>query len=200
MTRHEFIERCAQLRLNAVALTNHGVIADNLVVVWALAARDILLLDGVEISTVFGDFVIYSPDLEFLATLHPVQAPVRRAQLPAQAAVVWVHPAAGGGMSGSSYYPGLEELVAPHIDAVEVFNGNWLDDRHVREAMSMARHLGLPEVGGSDAHDTDAVMRCATEIDVPNGRLESTADLVTAIRDGRVRPWRRDENGRRSRQ
>jgi len=187
MTREEYADRCVELGLDAIALTNHGDASDNLVLAPELAARGILLLHGVEISTLFGDFVIYSPDLEFLSTLKPVQTPLRREEVPEHAAVVWVHPAAGGGMSGSSYYDGLEEMVAPHIDAIEVYNGNWLDDLYVRRAQLIATEYGLPATGGSDAHGVEAIMRCATEIDA---EVASTADLVTAIRQGRVAAWR----------
>ena len=91
-----------------------------------------LLVHGVEISTLFGDFVIFSPDLDYLATFRDVQEAPRAGELPDDAAVVWVHPAAGGGRSGSAYYPGLERLVAEIIDAVEVYNGSWLGDRYVK--------------------------------------------------------------------
>jgi len=189
MSHEEYIDRCLRLELDAIALTNHGDVSDNVLLAPEMAARGIILLNGVEISTLFGDFVIYSPDLEFLATLEPVQTPLRREQVPDHAAVVWAHPSAGGGMSGSSYYDGLEEMVAPLVDAVEVYNGNWLDDSYVRRAEQIAADLGLPATGGSDAHDVDAIMRCATDIDVVDG-LASTADLVTALREGRVSPWR----------
>jgi predicted metal-dependent phosphoesterase TrpH len=195
----EYVERCVALRLKTVALTNHGDIGDNLVLAKPLAERGILLLHGVEISTLFGDFLVYSPDLDYLATLRPVQDPLRRPQIPAHAAVVWAHPAAGGGMSRSSYYPGLEHAVAPHIDAVEVFNGNWLEARYIDEAARIAIELGLPGTGGSDAHRTTAIMNCATEVGSGGAPLRSTADLVAAIREGSVSPWlaHPPANGRR---
>ena len=51
---------------------------------------------------------------------------------------MWVHPAAGGGRSGSAYYPGLERMVAGVVDAVEVYNGNWLAERYVAGAEVVA--------------------------------------------------------------
>jgi predicted metal-dependent phosphoesterase TrpH len=196
MSRREYVDRCTELGLAAIALTNHGDASDNVVLAPEMAARGVLLLHGVEISTLFGDFVIYSPDLEFLSTLTPLQTPLPREQVPDHAAVVWAHPSGGGGMSGSCYYDGLEEMVAPHIDAVEVYNGNWLDDVHVRRAERIAQDLELPATGGSDAHGVEAIMRCATEVDAG---VASTADLVAAIRQGRVSPWRPDGPPRRRR-
>jgi predicted metal-dependent phosphoesterase TrpH len=189
MDHDEYIERCVALDVEAVALTNHGNVRDNLTLAPKLAKRGILLLHGVEISTLFGDFLVYSPDLEYLGALQPMQDPLPRGQIPKHAAVVWAHPAAGGGMSRSSYYPGLEQMVAPGIHAVEVLNGNWPETRYVDEAARIANTLGVPATGGSDAHTVDAVMCCATELSLGGAPLCSTADLVAAIREGRVRPW-----------
>jgi len=193
--RHdEYVERCVALGLEAIALTNHGSVLDNLALAPRLAEQGIVLLNGVEISTILGDFVVYSPDLEFLRSLRAEQEPLRRREVPAHAAVVWAHPAAGGGRSGSSYYRGLEEMAAPLIDAVEVFNGNWPADRYVASAERIATDLGLPATGGSDAHTAAAIMRCATEVEIAieldDGGAAATADLVAAIREGRVSPWR----------
>ena len=79
-----------------------------------------MLVHGVEISTLCGDFLVYSPDLDYLAGFKDVQAVPPAATIADHAAVVWAHPGAGGGRSGSIYYPGLAEQVAMLIDAVEV--------------------------------------------------------------------------------
>ena len=123
----DYIAWCVDNRVEAIALTNHGDISDNRQLGPALAAEGVLLIDGVEISTLFGDFVVFSPDLDYLETLRSVQEAPRPGAVPDHAAVVWVHPGAGGGRSGSAYYPGIENMVAGVIDAVEVYNGSWLD-------------------------------------------------------------------------
>ena len=71
-----------------------------------------------------------------------VQDAPRAGELPDDAAVVWVHPAAGGGRSGSAYYPGLERMVAGVVDAVEVYNGNWLGERYVDDRRADRRPAG----------------------------------------------------------
>jgi PHP-associated/PHP domain len=191
ITYGDYVTWCAEHDVEAVALTNHGNVDDNRKLDAALAAEGVLLIHGVEISTLFGDFVVFSPDLDYLGTLRDVQDPLRPADVPADAAVVWVHPLAGGGRSGSAYFPGLEKRVAPTIHAVEVLNGNWLDRRYVHGALAIAADLGLPSTGGSDGHVVSRLMSCYTEID---GSLSGTADLVTALRAGSVRPGRRPDN------
>ena len=108
----DYIAWCVDNSIEAVALTNHGDISDNLRLGPALAAEGVLLIDGIEISTLFGDFVIFSSDLDYLETLRSVQDAPRPGAVPDHAAVVWVHPGAGGGRSGSAYYPGIERMVA----------------------------------------------------------------------------------------
>ena len=116
--------------------------------------------------------------------------------LDADAAVVWVHPAAGGGRSDSTYFPGIESMVAHVVDGVEVFNGNWLGDRYVAVAEQLAARLGVARTGGSDAHDAERLMACYTELPDP---VRSTADLVDAIKRGATIPHRRTAPSRRQR-
>lgn len=187
ITYRDYIAWCVEHGVEAIALTNHGDVGDNRKLGPALAAEGVLLIDGVEISTLFGDFVVFSPDLDYLATFRDVQEAPRPGTIPAHAAVVWVHPGAGGGRSGSAYYPGIERMVAGVVDAVEVFNGGWLDDRYVQIAEQLAAHLGVARTGGSDAHDAGRLMTCYTELP---GRVTSTADVVAALRGRLTIPHR----------
>lgn len=182
-TFQDYIARCRELGLEAIALTNHGDIDDNRRLEAPLADMGVLLVHGVEISTMFGDYVIFSPDLDYLSGLRDVQDLPRPQEIPPHAAVVWVHPAAGGGRSGAAYYRSLEQTVAPVVDAVELYNGTWLDRRYVDEARRIADELGVPTTGGSDAHRPEHIMACYTEIP---GTVASTADVVTALKVGIV--------------
>jgi predicted metal-dependent phosphoesterase TrpH len=192
----DYIAWCVDNAIEAVALTNHGDISDNRKLGPALAAEGVLLIDGLEISTLFGDFVIFSADLDYLETLRAVQDAPRPGTVPDDAAVVWVHPGAGGGRSGSPYYPGIENMVAGAVDAVEVFNGQWLGDRYVTIAEQIAGSLGAARTGGSDAHQPGDLMVCYTELPDP---VTGTADVVEALQLGRTRPHRRRAPARRRR-
>jgi PHP-associated len=179
ITYRDYIGWCVEHHVEAVALTNHGDVSDNRRLEGALAAEGVVLLHGVEVSTMVGDLVVFSPDLDFLATFRDVQEAPRAGAVPPEAAVVWVHPGAGGGRSGAPYYPGIERLVGPVLDAVEVFNGAWLDERYVRTAEQIADQLGLARTAGSDAHEPDQLMVCYTEFPDP---VRSTADVVDALK------------------
>ena len=65
----DYIAWCVEHSVEAVALTNHGDISDNRTLEPVLAAEGVLLVHGVEISTLFGDFVVFSPDLD-LSLIH----------------------------------------------------------------------------------------------------------------------------------
>ena len=193
ITYREYVNWCVDAGVEAVALTNHGDVGDARKLGPALAAEGVLLLEGVEISTLFGDFVVFSPDLDYLSTLRAVQDALRPGEVPDHAALVWVHPVAGGGRSGSAYYPGLERSVAATIEGIEVYNGSWLAERFVAPAQEIARELGLAQTGGSDAHRVEALGRCATLLPDP---VHSTADVVAALKARTTVPHRA-ENGRR---
>lgn len=190
----DYIGWCVDHQVEAVALTNHGDTTDNRKLEAPLAAEGVLLLHGVEISTLYGDFVVFSADLDYLQRFRAVQEAPREGELPDDAALVWVHPGAGGGRSGSAYYPGLERVVAPLIDAVEVFNGSWLADRYVNVAEQIAAQLGVARTGGSDAHETGQLMACYTELPDP---VRSTADVVSALKERRTVPHRAATQRRR---
>ncbi len=181
----DLIACCREQHIAAIALTNHGDVSDNRRLEGPLAEVGTVLVHGVEISTLWGDFVVYSPDLDYLASFSDVQAVPRVGTIAAGAAIVWAHPAAGGGLSRSTYYPALAHQVAPLIDAVEVWNGNWTGANYVETAERLAHTLGLPATGGSDAHASDRIGVCTTEID---GGVDSTADVVAAIKAGAVAP------------
>jgi len=185
ITYRDLIACCQEQQLPAIALTNHGDVSDNRRLEGPLADIGTVLVHGVEISTLWGDFIVYSPDLDYLAGFSEIQAVPQAGTIADDAAIVWVHPAAGGGLSRSTYYAALAHEVAPLIDAVEVWNGNWTGTSYVETAARLARMLGLPATAGSDAHKSDRIGLCTTEV---AGDVCSTADVVAAIKAGTVAP------------
>jgi hypothetical protein len=183
----DYITWCYQHGIEAVALTNHGNTGDTRKLEAALRADGVLLIRGVEISTDLGDFLVLSPDLDYLDTFRDIQELPDPSSLSPEVAVIWAHPAAGGGRSRSAYRPGIAQLVAGIIDAVEVYNGNWMGDEYVLTAEAIAAELGKARTGGSDAHQVDRLMLCCTEVPDP---VRSTEDVVRAIKQGLTVPHR----------
>lgn len=89
----------------------------------------------------------------------------------------------------------IEELAAhpvfSMVDAVEVLNGGCID-RENRLALEVATHLGLPTVGGSDAHMPLEVGRFATQFEK---ELHTEEEMLAELKSGRFYAVRRIEPG-----
>jgi predicted metal-dependent phosphoesterase TrpH len=78
------------------------------------------------------------------------------------------------------------------VDGVEVLNGA-NTERENRFALEVAVHLGKPGTGGSDAHSKSGIGIYTTMFE---RELESTAEMVHEMREGRFGPGRGLPDGR----
>ncbi|MCL5883009.1 MAG: PHP domain-containing protein [Actinobacteria bacterium] len=176
MTGKAFFLESARLGIEAACITNHGNLTD-----YEDMAREapsaLRLIPGVEAFSPAGDFLIYSADLGFLRGLEAVQSLPERDRRPESTAVVWAHPFAGnpGGADASEDYLGQ---VASQVDGIEVYNGNWFDEAASALARRIAAEFGLAQLGGSDAHSIEQLMRCWTEV---GKELHSAENFIEAI-------------------
>lgn len=178
MSVASYLQAARQLGFEALCVTNHGDMADYDELVRQSGSRQVVI-PGVEISSVEGDFLFFSTDLDFLRTLAPIQTLPSREDRPHQTAVVWAHPfagVAGGHGVGEDYLV----RVAAQVDGIEVYNGNWLDEAASLAARRLAADHGLAELGGSDSHRRAGLMRCWTQL----ARIDDAAGLISAIRSG----------------
>ncbi len=100
-----------------------------------------------------------------------------------------------GQMRGADALAG--EQLAEHpifqmADAIEILNGG-NKERENRLAQEVARLLEKPGVGGSDAHRTPEVGRCATVFEAD--MIASEWDLLAALRSGRFHAAQREPDG-----
>jgi predicted metal-dependent phosphoesterase TrpH len=149
---------------------------------------------GVEARTTLGDILVFGLDEDFEAGADGAEL-LRHVDEKGGASVL-AHPFRHGG--GWALWYWLEEKglrvnadlsVRPelrHVHAIETFNGQVNADE-VRQAEDLARILGLPVCGGSDAHAPSQVGATATEFARP---VTSESDLAREIREGRIRPRR----------
>ncbi len=72
------------------------------------------------------------------------------------------------------------------FQGIEVINGNDEVGSGSYPA-HLAKQLGLPGTGGSDAYSIAEIGACATRFQVP---IQSERDLVREIRAGRIEPVR----------
>lgn len=195
MTADELIRAARARNLDAICVTDHLFIR---------GARDAQALArdkygftvfrGVEARTTLGDILVYGVDEDFPEGIDGAEL---LAHVDARGgAAVFAHPFRRGG--GWALWYWLEkhnlsldaDLAArtelSRVHAVETFNGQ-VNPEELAQAETLARILGRPVVGGSDAHATGMVGATATEFARP---VTCEAELAAEIRAGRVRPRR----------
>lgn len=151
ITPIKLLKRCNKLGINRVAITDHNSIEG------ALAAKTLdpdRIIIGEEIQTTQGELLGYFLTDWVPPGLEPLDAIER---LRKQGAVISVaHPFDNRG----SYWT-LETLniIAPYIDAVEVFNARCSSNKINLTAAGFAKHHGLLGTVGSDAHSLPEIGR-----------------------------------------
>jgi predicted metal-dependent phosphoesterase TrpH len=194
-TADQLIQAAMQTGLDAICVTDHH---------FAWGAREAQALArekhgftvfrGVEARTTLGDVLVYGLDEDF--ELGVDGAELLRYVDEKGGASVLAHPFRRGG--GWALWYWLEKHGLPldadlgarpelqHIHAVETFNGH-VTTAELQQAEDLARLLGLPVCGGSDAHATSQVGVTATEFARP---VTNELALAREIREGRIRPVR----------
>ena len=161
------IIKCAKKNgLDAVAITDHGSIEGALHASKANTNKDFLIVVGEEIATERGDIIGLFLSHEIRSTQSEAVIQEIRDQ---DGIVVLPHPFRGR----------LEvEDLSRAVDAIEVFNSRERKNRNAK-SLDLARRLGKPMVGGSDAHFCLEIGLCTVE--------SETEDLRNDIIKGRIR-------------
>lgn len=159
--------------IKAVAITDHNVVEGYYKVrELASAYQDILIIPGVEVTTVNGDLVILG-----VAELPPKPWTVENVidfAREREALTIAAHPY-------RAY--GLGDLTKNYdVDVIEVLNGALAS--HVNKlAENLAKEMGLPGVAGSDAHHVDELWTVYTEVQASS----DVDEILKAIKKGMVR-------------
>lgn len=159
--------------IKAVAVTDHNTVR-GYYRVWELASayQDILIIPGVEVSTVKGDLLLLGV-VEVPPQPWTVEDVIDFARS-RDGLVIAAHPyrAYGLGDSARNY----------NIDAVEVLNGGSSPQLNIL-AEDLARTMGLPGVAGSDAHNVEELWTVYSEIQASTDLDE----VLKSIKQGLVR-------------
>ncbi len=182
----KLVERAVKAGLHGVIITEHHYqwSLDELEELNAEAREPgFLLLAGFEYSARQGDILVYG--LEAVQSERFAPGEDAREVLSAfqgdGALCVAAHPT----RAGLSYDENIGEL---GFDALEVRSVN-LKPHEQRLAAGLATTLGLPALAASDAHRLEDVGAHALSFDAP---IQSMADFLRAVREGRCQPVTRN--------
>ena len=120
--------------------------------------------------------------------------------IPMQKVIDWVHDLNGVAVPAHPYQISItgvslgdEVFQLKGLIALETINGSISEDDNLK-AVVAAAHLGIPGIGGSDAHGIHALGRTYT---VFPERIDTMDDLVSALRRGGYTPQRNNKRERK---
>lgn len=181
MPPEELIAAALELKLDAVAVTDHGTTQGAEITRRLGAEAGLLVICGMEVYTNDGDMLVYGIS-EDIGTVRSASDLIRRVEAQG-GAVVAAHPFRGGHGPGATRRGFTPDEVLAQVTAIETHNGG--DGAQARMlAEAAAIRLGKPSFGGSDAHRGQDVGRCVT---VFQRRIASEEDVVRELRAGRFR-------------
>ncbi|MGD1004967.1 MAG: PHP domain-containing protein [Methanoregulaceae archaeon] len=170
----EILRRAEEVGLDAIAITDHDTIDG---AKKALTCKtSVVVIPGIEVSTKQGHLLILGVTELIPSGLNVGDTVAIAHRLGAVLILphpyhVWRHGVARKGKVGMVI-----------VDAVEAFNSRYIVGSANRKAARIARRLGKPCVGGSDAHNARFVGFGRTFIDAE----PTVPAILQAIREGKV--------------
>jgi len=161
--------------IKGVAVTDHNTLEGYFHVRrFAAAYEDVVIIPGIEVSTVVGDIIVLGVE-EKPAHWSSLESVVDFAR-DRNGVLVVPHPYRGGGIGD------VAKKIPTGFTAVEVAN----PDSSVEEnkmAETLAKTKNMPGVGGSDAHHISQMWKAYTQIDA-DSNVES---ILKAIKNNSVK-------------
>lgn len=187
VTVEQLIEEARAIGLDGICLTDHNHRRDPREVEAWRQKYGFLILRGNEITTDQGDILVVGLEEDIQGVIK--LGDLREKVLKAQGFMIAAHPFRGFLTFGIGYL-GLTPKKASmrpvfrEVDAVEVMNSR-VSENENSFAAQVAEILGLPVIGGSDAHKPGEVGRYATRfVDL----ILNERDLIEALKKGRFSP------------
>jgi len=171
----EIIRRAEAAGLDAIAITDHDTV-EGAIAALSIPSR-IVIIPGIEISTRQGHLIALGvtekipSGLDVLETIRIAKERGAVLILP-HPYHIWRH-GVGRKLRSALY----------SVDAIEVFNSRYIVGSANLKAARMARRLGKPCVGGSDAHNSRYIGFGWTIVDAER----DCGSILAAIRGGKTR-------------
>jgi predicted metal-dependent phosphoesterase TrpH len=173
-TPEEIIRRAEATGLDAIAITDHDTIEGAIAALGIPAS--IVIIPGIEISTRQGHLIALGVTEKIPSGLDVLETIALARGLGAVLILphpyhIWRH-GVGRKLRSALY----------SVDAIEVFNSRYIVGSANLKAARMARRIGKPCVGGSDAHHSRYVGFGRTNVDAER----DCQSILAAIRAGRT--------------
>lgn len=198
LSPQEMVEEARRIGLQGVCLTEHGGPWDRFEFQRFASRQDgLLLVPALEVETDMGHITVFGLD-SYVPGIRNARE-LRRVADDVGGYMVLVHPFRNLFL-GRLYdvnllfkdparYPRTVEEALAHpvfelVDAIEVANGANLDEENLF-AWEVARRLGKPTVGGTDAHSINGLGKCVTVFPEP---IASAEAFLQALHSGRFYP------------
>ena len=156
----ETIEAAIERKLDGIAITEHYSYeaSEHVEKLRETYGEKIALIRGVEFSAAEGHCLIFGVNTDTLAMKYaPIREVIRKVG-EAGGVVIPSHPFRGVNSTGELL------LDLPGLAGLEGYNGANMHAMNVK-AIDIAKRLGLPFTGGSDAHAPSEVGSCYTEFE-----------------------------------
>ena len=177
----QLVQRAKEVGLDAVCITEHNGLWEEDAIRALSEESGFRVLAGMEVSTELGDVLVFGVRSRLLSG--SLIAELRGLVEEQSGLMIAAHPFRGYSWPGAVM--DVKEAAAlpvfGWVDAVEVFNGT-SPSPEVEFGCAVLERLGLPGVGGSDAHSPLSVGRCYTRFE---REVASVEELEIELRAGR---------------
>jgi predicted metal-dependent phosphoesterase TrpH len=180
----DVVAEAKRIGLDGICLTEHNQVWDKMKVRELRQRHDFLVLRGNEVTTDQGDMLVFGLET-------PVQGIIRLEELRSMVSevngfIIAAHPFRGfllfgSGQLGLTPEAAMQRPLFKWVDGIEVLNSK-VTEKENGFAREVAKGLGLPGTGGSDAHQVSEIGVYATRFD---SKIQDEKDLVEALRSGR---------------
>jgi len=181
------IVEAKRIGLDGICLTDHNYTWSPDHVEELREKHGFLILRGNEIITDQGDMLVFGLDKDTrgIVALQELKEEVRRAG----GYIIVPHPfrgflTFGVGQLGLTPEKAMERPLFKWVDAIEVLNSK-VTEKENAFAAKVAKGLGLPATGGSDAHEVSEVGIYGTQF---SSVIHDEQDLIEALKNGDFSP------------
>jgi len=171
---YDLIKHAKKIKLDGICITDH----DSSAGIWQTKKigeeEGIKVFGGIEVSTRQGHVIVFSKDIE------EIKIPIHVVDL-----ISWVHSKGGIIIPVHPFRKGVPCLYnhlyeISGFNAIEVLNGNCTREMNILAWLASLK-LGLPGVGGSDAHTLTQVGKYVT---IFENKIDTEEELIKAIKLG----------------